>query len=203
MEFLPFPKIARLSRNIVVTEKIDGTNASIYIPEPESILQNAPWLDESHSMIFAGSRTKWITPVDDNYGFAKWVLENKEELLKLGPGHHFGEWWGQGIQRKYGLSEKRFSLFNTGRWNSKHNKGKEESNTLCLEVSCCHVVPLLIQCKFDSLEIDCWIDDLIENGSAAAPGFMDPEGIVIWHEAARQLFKKTIKGDEKPKGSKE
>jgi len=31
MEFVSFPKIARLSRECVITEKIDGTNASIYI----------------------------------------------------------------------------------------------------------------------------------------------------------------------------
>jgi hypothetical protein len=49
--------------------------------------------------------------------------------------------------------------------------------------------------------------DAIENlqayGSIAAPGFMQPEGVVIYHHAANQLFKKTIIGDEKPKGSKE
>ena len=77
MEFKPFPKIPRLSRNCLVQEKIDGTNASIYI-------------DESGSTIQAGSRTRWITPEDDNYGFARWVEENKSELFKLGPAHHFG-----------------------------------------------------------------------------------------------------------------
>jgi len=34
-EFVGFPKIARISREIVVTEKIDGTNACVYIPEVE------------------------------------------------------------------------------------------------------------------------------------------------------------------------
>src|SRR6185436_16764358 len=98
-EFKPFPKIARLSREIVVTEKIDGTNAQVYIT------------DEGE--IFAGSRNKWLTAQDDNFGFAKWVEYNKEELLKLGPGQHFGEWWGAGIQRRYNLNTKKFSLFNT------------------------------------------------------------------------------------------
>jgi hypothetical protein len=28
---------------------------------------------------------------------------------------------------------------------------------------------------------------------------MDPEGIVVFHEAAQQMFKVTIKGDEAPK----
>ncbi len=33
MEFKEFPKIARLTRDCIITEKIDGTNASIYISE--------------------------------------------------------------------------------------------------------------------------------------------------------------------------
>ncbi len=31
---------------------------------------------------------------------------------------------------------------------------------------------------------------------------MKPEGIIVWHEAARQMFKVTCEGDEKPKGAK-
>ena len=102
-EFQEFQKIARLSRNCSITEKIDGTNACIYIGEDGEFL--------------TGSRTRWITPEDDNYGFAKWALAHKDELMALGPGRHFGEWWGSGCQRGYGLTngEKRFSLFNTSR----------------------------------------------------------------------------------------
>jgi hypothetical protein len=33
-----------------------------------------------------------------------------------------------------------------------------------------------------------------------APGFMDPEGIVVFHAAAGVCFKKTIKDDARPKG---
>ena len=97
--FEAFPKIARLSREIVITEKIDGTNAQIYITEDGKIQ--------------AGSRNRIITPEQDNFGFARWVEENHEDLLLLGEGRHFGEWWGQGIQRRYNLEEKRFSLFNS------------------------------------------------------------------------------------------
>src|SRR5438105_3732245 len=100
--FEEFPKIARLSRDCIVTEKIDGTNAQIFITEDGTI--------------HFGSRSRWITPENDNYGFARWATEHKEDLLKLGPGRHFGEWWGCGIQRGYGLKEKRFSLFNVMRW---------------------------------------------------------------------------------------
>ena len=37
-------------------------------------------------------------------------------------------------------------------------------------------------------------------GSLAAPGFMKPEGVVIYHTAANIMFKKTFKNDEKGKG---
>jgi hypothetical protein len=40
---------------------------------------------------------------------------------------------------------------------------------------------------------------LEEKGSVAAPGFMKPEGIVIFHTAANLYFKKTLEKDEMPK----
>jgi hypothetical protein len=174
-DFIEFNKIARLSRNCVVTEKIDGTNASIVIGENGSFQ--------------IGSRTRWITPQDDNYGFAKWATANQEELMKLGPGQHFGEWWGNGIQRGYGLSWKRFSLFNTARWSDD-----------AVRPACCSVVPVLYSGIFDTNEIVNALTKLREGGSLAAPGFMKPEGVVIWHEAARVYFKKTLDKDDEWKG---
>lgn len=173
--FVEFPKISRFSREVVVTEKLDGTNAQIYI-------------DDKGENIYAGSRNKWITPTDDNMGFAKWVLKNREELLKMGPGSHFGEWWGLGIQRGYGQKEKRFSLFNVHRW------GPDATRP-----PCCGVVPELWRGNMDDLDADKLILNLKENGSKAAPGFMKPEGIVIFCTAGGQLFKKTIEKDESPK----
>lgn len=41
--------------------------------------------------------------------------------------------------------------------------------------------------------------DLAAYGSVASPGFMNPEGVVIYHAAANTYFKKTIKNDETPK----
>jgi len=177
MEFIKFDKIARLSRNCIITEKIDGTNAQIFIGEDGEFL--------------TGSRTRWITPgkQTDNAGFSGWANEHKDELMQLGPGRHFGEWWGAGIQRRYGLEEKRFSLFNTGRWTNENTP------------ECCHVVPILYSGPFTTYKITETIQGLEKFGSQAAPGFMNPEGIVIWNEAASMFFKKTIKNDEKPKGS--
>jgi len=177
-EFQPFPKIARLSREVIITEKIDGTNASICILETGDVM--------------VGSRTRWITPQDDNYGFAKWVETNKPELMKLGVGHHFGEWWGQGIQRNYSQPRKIFSLFNTSRWSDD-----------AIRPACCSVVPVLYSGPMEDYGVMKGVKQAIatlqSNGSVAAPGFMKPEGIVIFHPQGNILFKKTIEKDDEPK----
>jgi hypothetical protein len=177
-QFTPFPKIARLSRQIIITEKIDGTNAQVYVPGP---------LDPDYGSVYAGSRTRWITPESDNFGFAAWVKAHEDELRELGPGKHFGEWWGAGIQRRYGLTEKRFSLFNVHRWKD-------------ARPACCDVVPLLYDGPFSQAAIDDAIENLARYGSLAAPGFMKPEGVVVFHAAASIMFKKTLEKDEQPKG---
>jgi len=173
-EFVEFPKMARLSREIIITEKLDGTNAQVFITDDGDF--------------YTGSRSRWITPEDDNFGFSRWAHGNKDELLKLGPGSHFGEWWGAGIQRKYGLDHKRFSLFNVSRW-----AGEDRP-------ACCHVVPELYRGDFTTDAVIYCLSRLQEFGSRAAPGFMSPEGIVIFHTAGRIGFKKTILKDEVPKG---
>lgn len=175
MNFIEFPKMARLSRECIITEKIDGTNAQIYIGENGEFL--------------TGSRTRWITPENDNAGFARWAYERKDDLIRdLGTGRHFGEWWGNGIQRNYDLKEKRFSLFNATRWGENPPQH-------------CHVVPILYRGIFCSGEVEMALIRLIENGSIAAPGFMKPEGVVVFHVAAGIGFKKTIEKDEQPKST--
>lgn len=167
MEFIKFPKIPRLKRGVVVTEKIDGTNAQVCIgPDGEFAV---------------GSRKRWITSEDDNYGFARWASENKEELLKLGEGRHFGEWWGSGVQRGYGLDkgEKRFSLFNIGRWRDN------------LPTDVVSLVPVLWEGPMEDLDVPHLLDYLKVCGSQASPEFMNPEGIVVYHVAAKQCFKVT------------
>lgn len=175
-EFRGFPKVSRFSRAVVITEKIDGTNASVMI-------------NDRGDGLIAGSRTRWITPAMDNHGFAKWVQANRDELLTLGPGTHFGEWWGSGIQRGYGLKEKKFSLFNVAKWRG-------------VQPKCCDVVPVLWEGSMDDIGegISASMDILRKYGSFAAPCFMRPEGIVIYHTAGGVLFKKTLEKDEVPKG---
>ena len=188
--FVAFPKMPRLHREIVITEKLDGTNAQVYLTfddPPKGTPVVAVVLTEVGPMsIYAGSRNRWIIPGDDNFGFARWVADNAHELAQLGPGRHFGEWWGKGIQRGYGLSEKRFSLFNATRWAHEIPR-------------CCHVVPVLYSGSFDFGAIENAAARLRREGSAAAPGFMKPEGIVVFHTAANVAFKQTLEDDDVPK----
>lgn len=175
-EFRGFSKIPRLRhRPVVVTEKIDGTNGIVHVTDD--------------GRIFAGSRNRWLTLEKDNMGFAQWVNDHADELVAgLGPGTHFGEWWGAGIQRRYGLDHKRFSLFNVGRWNVENKP------------ACCEVVPTLVTDTRLEFAVETALDNLRLMGSSAAPGFMDPEGIVVFHSASGQLFKVTLQNDEVPKG---
>jgi len=185
--------MARLSRECIITEKIDGTNAQILITEDGQML--------------VGSRTRWITPEQDNAGFARWAMEHREELLQLGPGRHFGEWWGSGIQRNYGLKEKRFSLFNVSRW-CMHDEEPQRIPTADPRIvkmqdrlpKCCHLVPELYRGEFCTIRIEKALCDLHVYGSKASQGFSHPEGIVVYHVAGNVGFKKTIEKDNQPKG---
>lgn len=183
--FEAFAKIPRLNREVIVTEKIDGTNGIVYISDPS---------DGGSAMLLAGSRSKWITSgKEDNYGFAHWVEEHREELITgLGPGTHYGEWWGAGIQRRYDQKVKRFSLFNTHRWSDPEVRPK-----------CCDVVPVLYTGIGFHHAAAIGLNILQEKGSQAAPGFMKPEGVVIFHSASGGLFKVTLENDESPKGKVE
>ena len=197
VEFVEFPKMARLSRECIITEKIDGTNACIKITEDGGFL--------------TGSRTRWITPSDDNYGFSAWAHKHIKELMTLGPGTHFGEWWGSGCQRGYGLTkgEKRWSLFNVARWCLAGQEPQriptgdpriEKYQQVLPE--CCHLVPVLYRGIFSTEAAEHALHCLKLYGSEASPGFMRPEGIVCYHIAGNVGFKKTIEKDEEYKSKK-
>lgn len=178
--FVPFPKIPRLFRECVVTEKLDGTSAAV-------------WVDGDGD-VWPASRNRWITEDEDNFGFAAWVASHADEFSGLGPCVLHGEWWGSGINRGYGLKnrERFFSLFNTSVWDDDG-----------VRPACCRVVPTLYRGPFNYNAIETALEDLGDLGSVAMPGYMDPEGIVVYHTAANQLFKKTLKDDEKAKGAQE
>lgn len=174
-EFKEFGKILNIGKlYISITEKIHGSNAQVYIyPDKNNKLQ-----------VLAGSRSRWLTPDDDNYGFAKFVDANKEELIeKIGAGRHYGEWAGPGINNGAGLNEKTLLLFNWRRWKDKPD--------LPTNVG---IVPILHTGKFEMDSIDKVMQDLKENGSRLSPGYMKPEGVVI--EVGDNFYKKTFEIEE-------
>ncbi len=81
-------------------------------------------------------------------------------------------------------------MFNVSRW--------EETPP----PACCGIVPLLYRGPFHSQAVEGELAALEAFGSKAAPGFMQPEGIVVYLPAARELFKVTL-GDDGHKGTKE
>ena len=195
--------MARLTREVIITEKIDGTNAQVVIAAIGDLTpKEGPCVvavdAERGWCLLVGSRTRYITPSDDNFGFAAWCRDHASDLFTLGHGRHYGEWWGSGIQRGYGLpkGEKRLSLFNTTRWALHGTELQPGQDVL---PPCVGLVPVLYRGLFHEAKVDNYIEKLRHEGSVAAPGFMDPEGIVVFHTASNTMFKKTVKKDEQPK----
>lgn len=174
LEFKAFDKIEQLKKvSMHITQKIHGTNAQVFIYTKE---------DGTLDLI-CGSRTRWIYPDNDNYGFANFVNTNKEAFLKLGPGHHFGEWCGPGINSGEGLTEKYFILFDFWKLPPERELPPQ-----------CKTVPVLYQGAFDLNAIDLTMTELQTTGSKLVPGFMRPEGVVVM--TMGQRFKKTFKQEE-------
>jgi hypothetical protein len=167
VEFKAWPKIGRESPfKVTITEKMDGTNACIVIKDG--------------NIVGVQSRKRFITTEDDNYGFAQWVSDNKEDLLNLGDGYHYGEWAGFGIQKNpHCLDEKHFFLFNTFRWN-KENPNKPK---------CCDVVPVLFEGELTPDIIPDLLHDLLNNAQSG----QTPEGVIVYYHALRGYTKHTIK----------
>lgn len=208
VEFRGMGKIPRLFREAVATEKIDGIQAAIGIRRYQfGAHANTPvlpdcakftldpsdddgtGLPDNEYLVYAQSRNRIITPKQDNRGFAGWVWENAVSLMAdLGEGLHFGEYWGSGINRGYGLDYKMFSLFNVKRW-----------ETVLFRTPRLGSVPVLARGEFCGSLVTGALDALRRFGSVAAPGYKRPEGVVVYHTAGNLLFKATIEDDELPK----
>lgn len=222
MDYIEFPKIPRLSRDCTITEKIDGTNGCISIRKAgdhpfEFGIDAEVETPDGAMLVRAGSRTRWLehSGKGDNHGFGEWVGRRAHELVKLGEGNHFGEWWGLGIQRGYKQPIKRFSLFNTSRWAPfatsvplvMDDKVAGSTTNFCAGLkpgqeyapSCCDVVPVLFEGLFETARVNQALH-LLTFGSVAAPGFTQPEGIIIFHHALNGYFKKTLLKDNEWKG---
>lgn len=214
--FKAWPKTPRLYRDVVITEKIDGTNACVVVADPYQVYRVSPgdyrvaeleqfgehrvspsvatvFTERGPLMVWVQSRKSLITLDRDNFGFAAWVADNADTLVAdLGQGRHYGEWWGHKIQRGYRRDDRSFSLFAAERW------GEEPGfTTQGLEV-----VPTLSVGTMSDVLVSSALAYLREEGSVAAPGFMDPEGICVYHTASETAFKVTLKDDEAPKGAR-
>jgi hypothetical protein len=166
---------------MIVKEKLDGTNATIYITET--------------AQVFAGSKNKWITPDEDNHGFAKWVKAHEGELLSLGPGMFRGEWLGAGINgNRYGLKDKQFFLFD--------HRFFANPAVAATKPDCVSVVPILHVGAFDIAKVNEIVTTLRELGSVQFPT-KPAEGVVVWLPAAMSGFKVTCHDDEMSKGEAE
>jgi hypothetical protein len=202
IKFQEWPKIHRLYRDVIITEKIDGTNACIAVEPwtsastfPDGTLiggrmdaNDAPGVLIAGYVVFAQSRKKVIAPGSDNYGFARFVRDNAEEIVeKLGPGRHFGEWYGGGIQRGYGMdkNDKRFALFNAPRW---------QFEPLPPQVT---TVPIIYEGVFADDAVK-WALKSISSGSWAkgAKGRAKAEGVVVYFKQANTSFKVLAEDDD-------
>lgn len=217
LEFREWPKTARLNRDMIVTEKVDGTNAAVrVIPAagllglPEVIHPGAQY--EQHiavedangrlMLVGAQSRKKLITPgkQTDNYGFAQFVFDNAQAFADtLGEGIHFGEWYGPGVQKNpwpQGFEGKRFMLFNVTRWGAPETrellKGRFNGQV--------EVATVLYEGPFDVDFVNDIVYGLKTHGSKHVPGFTKPEGVIVFNTAAGINFKVTCERDEAPKG---
>lgn len=200
-EFRRFPKISRLASPVVVTEKIDGTNGVVHVTDEGEVL--------------AGSRTQWLV-YSDNYGFGRWVGDNADDLAAmLGPGTHYGEWFGRGIQRGYGLAEKRFYLFQTGRYRAAlypdtepPADGCETFEPIAMKGGAIGLVPVIFTAvEFMPEHVEQIADAVRLLGSrirtAEDQQYDRPEGFVVFFEHNRTVFKVVLDKAGPPKAPRD
>lgn len=209
LEFESWGKTPRWTNEVMtITEKIDGTNACVVIlpferryyesiERGEAILVRDPVREDD--VVFATqSRKKFIWPgkQSDNAGFAAWAWENAVDIVgDLGYGKHYGEWWGRGIQRGYEQDTKRFSLFNPWRYS--------EDGDRLFTVKEMGTVPILYSGAASDEAVQSSLFNLEMEGSVAAPGYMNAEGVIVSYKLAQRSYKAFVNDDGIPKSLKE
>lgn len=204
-QFQPWEKIPRLNKTMVVTEKIDGTNAAIVVRPiardsdalPHECVTERFGLGGGLVAVSAQSRKRFITPKSDNFGFAQFVHRYADGLAQgFGVGRHFGEWWGQGIQRGYGALDRYFSPFNTNRWNP------ESIEAVGLDTLNVVAVPVLYKWgRLDTVIVATAMEELRDGGTRLPYTLKGhpAEGVVVFHTAGDVLFKALLENDDLPK----
>lgn len=200
-EFIPYPSIKRgLDFGwMVITEKVDGTNAMFIIEnkqivligshkEPKKMVNDPRWVKQFEN---APDKERLLAeePRKTHYGFAGWIEDHKEELCaKLNDGTYYGEWYGPGINknRDYNLTEKRFAFFQAHKWTDPRRP----------RVSGSDVVPILYIGSISTEACERAMEKLAKEGSQIAPGFMNPEGVVIEIPGLHLMRKYTFAGNK-------
>jgi hypothetical protein len=168
VDFEAWPKIPRaVLGDVVITEKMDGTNACVIIGDGEIL-----GVQSRKRMLNVGKES-------DNYGFAQHVFDNQDKFLALGEGKHYGEWAGLGIQgNPHCIHNKRFFLFNTRRWGD-HNLPPEGI----------YVVPMLYQGEYSAPIIDKVMNALKTHSEANG---YKAEGCVVYFPRLDSMEKHTF-----------
>lgn len=197
--------VPQLVSPVTVTEKIDGHTIILHIDRLKRMCGSQATLVRAGDVMQMGNskpefyrvwvqnRQRIVTPESDVAGVAAWARDNAVGLVTLlGEGVHAGEWWGYKICRGYGLprGDRRFSLFNTARWGSK----------LLADVPGLSITPVLWEGVLgpsnmsDLLDV---MDKLRTGGSHAAPGYLHPEGVVVYHQGADTMMKYVFPDERK------
>ena len=188
-KFTPWPKIPRLHlARLAILEKIDGTNAAVRVGPDEEVCPLRVPIE--YAVVGVQSRTQLITPDMDNFGFAAWAHGQLYLAEVLGPGAHFGEWAGPGIQKNpLGLDEKYFFLFEWFKWPLERLL---EAQKLVPNL---RVAPVLFEGDYGHYIIKRTFDDLARTGSHVVTHSASAEGIVI--HLGGTMFKMTFDDNHK------
>ena len=172
-DFHAFPEVEHICKtHMRITQKVHGSNCQIYIYE-----------EDGTKKLKVGTKNRWLSLDDDNYGVCKFVHDNAEFFLQFSLGHHYGEWAGKGINSGEGMKERMLFLFS--------NPARYEGITFHPNVT---FVPEMYNGVLDQSQIEYWMTFLKANGSFIVPGFMNVEGIIA--EINGKRYKKVFKKEE-------
>lgn len=207
--FQDYGKIPRwANEHVWVSEKIDGSNSAVVIERQEEQRETDAvvryvYVDDVAYVVRAQSRKRFLLPgkQTDNFGFAQYVFDNAEALVKtLGVGRHYGEYWGSGIQRGYGMvnGERWFSLFPTSRVSRSFQNYHD-----ILTVPQLNIVPELYSGPWSGNVIEDCLDVLRDHGTFASNGAGQAEGVVVTFKLSGARYKAFVNDDGVPKSLKE
>ena len=154
-----------LFRDVTISEKIDGTNAQVFVvAEDRGRRQPGRGL--------GGSLRKRTTSVSRRGSpiMLTSCASSAQDVISA-------EWYGRGIQRRYGLQDRRFALFNSC------TDGPRSARRAAA------IVPVLTTRTMGADVVSECLETLRSGGSLARSGFHAPGGIVIYHHASGGMFR--------------